>query len=65
MNKTALIHPSDVKIELIMFYEVINAKIFRRSIAIAVVVTSPSSSIEYIISLSACMRGKRNVCNIY
>ena len=26
MNKTALIHPSDVKIELIMFYEVINAK---------------------------------------
>ena len=33
MYMTALIRASDVKIELIMFYEGINAKVFRRSIA--------------------------------
>ena len=47
-----------------MFYEGINAKVFRRSIAfaIAVVVTSRSSSLEYTISVHA--GAERNVCNI-
>ena len=47
-----------------MFYEGINAKIFRRSItfAIEVVVTSHSSSLEYTISGHA--GAERNVCNI-
>ena len=50
-----------------MFYEGINAKVFRRSIAfaIAVVVTSRSSSLEYTISAHAVHAGaERNVCNI-
>ena len=50
-----------------MFYEGINAKVFRRSIAfsIAVVVTPRSSSFEYTISLHAVHAGaERNVCNI-
>ena len=50
-----------------MFYEGINAKVFRRSIAfaIAVVVTSRSSSFEYTISVHAVHAGaERNVCNI-
>ena len=47
-----------------MFYVGINAKVFMRSIAfaIAVVVTSHSSSFEYTISVHA--GAKRNVCNI-
>ena len=47
-----------------MFYEGINAKVFRRSIAFAnaVVVTSRSSSFEYTMSIHAC--AERNVCNI-
>ena len=65
---TALISPSDVKkIEPIMFYEGINAKVFRRSIAfvIAVVERSRSSSFEYTISVHAVHAGaERNVCNI-
>ena len=68
MYMTALICPSDVKkIEPIMFYEGINAKVFRRSIAfaIAIVVTSRSSSLEYTISVHAVHAGaERNVCNI-
>ena len=62
---TALIRPLDVKkIKPIMFYEGINAKVFRRSIAfvIEVVVTSRSSSLEYTISVHA--GAERNVCNI-
>ena len=50
-----------------MFYEGINANVFRRSIkfAIAVVVTSRSSSFEYTISVHAMRVGsERNVCNI-
>ena len=50
-----------------MFYEGINAKVFRRSIAFAipVVVTSRSSSFEYTISVHAEHAGvERNVCNI-
>ena len=68
MYMTALIRPSDVKkIKPIMFYEGINAKVFRRSIAfaIAVVVTSRSSSFKYTISAHAVHAGGlRNVCNI-
>ena len=50
-------------IKPIMFYERINAKVFRHSIAfvIAVVVTSRSSSFEYTISVDA--GAERNVCN--
>ena len=47
-----------------MFYEGINAKVFRRGIAfaIAVVVTSRSSSFEYTMSVHAVHAGaKRNV----
>ena len=55
------------KIEPIMFYEGINTKDFRRSIAfaIAVVVASRSSFFEYTISVHA-LNGSavRNVCNI-
>ena len=50
-----------------MFCEGINAKVFRRSIAfaIAVVVTSRSSSFKYTISVHAVHAGaERNVCNI-
>ena len=50
-----------------MFYEGINAKVFRRSIAfaIAVVVTSRSSSFEYTMSVHTVHAGaERNVCNI-
>ena len=50
-----------------MFYEGINAKVFRRSIAfaIAVVVTSRSSSFEYTILVHAVYAGvERNVCYI-
>ena len=51
-----------------MFYEGINAKVLRRSIAfaIAVVVTiRGSSSLEYTISVHAVHAGaERNVCNI-
>ena len=64
MYMTALIRPSDVKIEPTMFYEGINAKVFRHSIAfaIAAVVTSRSSSFEYTMSVHA--GAERNVCNI-
>ena len=65
---TALIRPSEMKKpKPIMFYEGINAKVFRRSIAfaIAVVVTSRSSSFDYTISVQAVHAGsERNVCNI-
>ena len=65
---TALILSSDVKkINPIMFYEGINTKVFRRSIAFAfaLVVTSHSSSFEYTISVHAVHAGaERNVCNI-
>ena len=68
MYMTALIRSSDVKkIELIMFYEGINTKVFRRSIAfaIAVVVTSRSSSFEYTISVHAVhASAERNMCKI-
>ena len=68
MYMAALIRPSYVKkIELIMFYEGINAKVFRCSIAFAivVVVTSRSSAFEYTISVHAIHAGaERNVCNI-
>ena len=50
-----------------MFYEGVNAKVFRRSIAfaIAVVVTSRSSSCEYTMLVHAVHAGaERNVCNI-
>ena len=48
-----------------MFHEGINAKVSRRSIAIAVVVTSRSSSFEYTMSVHAVHAGaERNVCNI-
>ena len=50
-----------------MFYEGINTKVIRRSIAfaIAVVVTSRSSSFEYTISVHAVHTGvERNVYNI-
>ena len=65
MYMTALIRPLDVKIEPIMFYEGIIAKVFRRSIsfAIAAVVTSCSSSLEYVLPVHAdaaekCVYGK-------
>ena len=47
-----------------MFYEGINTKIFRRSIALAIalVVMSRSSSFEYTMSVHA--GAERNVCNI-
>ena len=69
MYRTALISPSDVKnqTDLIMFYEGINAKVFRRNVAfaIAVVVTPRSSSYKYTISVHALDAGaERNVCNI-
>ena len=66
MHIAALILASDVKIESVMFYEGINANVFRRSIAfaIAAVVTSRSSSFEYTISIHAVRAGVvRNVCN--
>ena len=50
-----------------MFYEGINAKVFRRSIVFTIVVveTSYSSSVEYTISVHAVHAGaERNVCNI-
>ena len=50
-----------------MFYEGINAKVFRRSIAfsIEVVVTSRSSALEYTMSVHAVHVGvEKNVCNI-
>ena len=50
-----------------MLYEGINAKVFRLSMAfaIAVVVTSRSSSFEYTISVQAVHAGaERSVCNI-
>ena len=60
-----LIRPLDVKIKPIVFYEGINAKVFRRSIAfaMAVVVKSCSISFEYTISVhaTACMRGEKCV----
>ena len=68
MYTTALIRPSGVKkIEPIMFYEGINANVFRHTnaFAIAVVVTSHSSSFEYTISVHAVQAGaERNVCTI-
>ena len=45
-----------------MFYEGINAKVFRRSIAFTLVVTSHSSSFEYTMSVHAA--AERNVCYI-
>ena len=50
-----------------MFYEGINTKVFRRSIAfaIALVVTSRYSSFDYTMSVHAVHAGaERNVCNI-
>ena len=50
-----------------MFYERINVKVFRRSIAFAieVVVTSRSSSLEYTMAVHAVDAGvEKNVCNI-
>ena len=65
---TALIRSSDVKkIEPIMFYERINTNVFRCSIAfaIALVVTSCSSSFKYTMSVHAVYAdAERNVCNI-
>ena len=65
---TALICPSDVKkLDPIMFYDGINAKVFRRSFAfaIAIVVTSRSCAFEYTMSVHAVHAGaERNVCNI-
>ena len=54
------------KIEPTMFYEGINAKVFRRSItfAIAVVVASCSSSFEYTISVHAVVQVRREMCVI-
>ena len=47
------------------FYEGINAKCFRLSIAFAIVVTSRSSSFKYTMSVYAVHAGaERNVCNI-
>ena len=64
MYMTALIRPSDVKIEPIMFYEGINAKVFRRSIAfaIAVVVTSRSSSSSIPYKYMQCMQTRKEMC---
>ena len=67
MYMTPLIRPSEVKIQPIMFYVGINAKVFRPSItfAIVVVVTTRSSSFEYTISVHAVHAGaERNMCNI-
>ena len=65
---TALIRSSDLKkIKPIMFSEEINTKVFRRSIALAIalVVTSHSSSFEHTVSVHAVHAcAKRNVCNI-
>ena len=50
-----------------MFFEVMNAKVFRRNtaFAIAVVVTSRSSSLKYTIPVHAVHAGaERNMCNI-
>ena len=48
-----------------MFYNGLNAKVLGHSIAITVVVTSRSSSFEYIMSVHAVhVRAERNVCNI-
>ena len=50
-----------------MFYDGVNAKVFRRTIAfaIAIVVTSRSSAFEYTMSVHAVHAGaERNVCNI-
>ena len=61
MYMTALIRSSDVK----QSNEGINTNVFRRSIAfaIAVVVTSRSSSFEYTMSVHAVHAGaERNVC---
>ena len=64
MNITVLIRPSDVKIKPIMFYEGMMPK-FPGALAIAVVVTSRSSSFEYTISVHAVNAGAEiNVCNI-
>ena len=55
------------KIKPIMFYEGINTIIFRRTIAfaIALIVTSRSTSFEYTMSVHAVHAGaERNVCNI-
>ena len=68
MYMTSLIHPSDVKKNRqIMFYDGINAKVFRCSIAFAIVivVTSRSSAFEYTMSVHAVHTGtERNVFNI-
>ena len=67
MNITALIRTSDVKKpEPIMFYEGLNAKVFRRNIAfgIDVLETSRSSSFKYTMSVHAVHAGaERNVCS--
>ena len=73
MYMTALIRPSDVKIEPTMYYDGINAKVFRRSIAftiavvaftIAVVVTSRSSAFEYTMSVHAMHACAERMCVI-
>ena len=64
MYITAPIRTSDEKKSNGLFYDGINAKVFRRSIpfAILVVVTSRSSSLEYIMSVHAGT--EKNVCKI-
>ena len=68
MYIAALIRTADKKKnEPVMFYEGINAKVFKLSIdfAIAVVVTSRSSSFEYTMSVHAVHAGaEKNVCSI-
>ena len=65
---TAFIRSLDVKkIEPIMFHEGINTKVFMRNIAfaIALVVTTHSSSFENTISVHEVHAGvERKVCNI-
>ena len=67
MYMTVLICSLDVKkSKPIMFYEEINTKVFRRSIAFAIVVVvmSRSSSFQYTISVHAVHASAgRNVCN--
>ena len=66
MYISTLIRASDVE-KWIIFYEGINAKVFRRSIAFAIVVvaTSGSSPFEYTMAVHAVHAGtERNVCNI-
>ena len=65
MYKTALIRPSQLKKSNQSCSFRNYAKVFRRSRAFAVVVTSHSSSFEYTMLVHAVHAGsERNVCNI-